>query len=544
MRLYALLLLVFTLLLAGCPKPPQDTGSTDGANGTTATPARSDYRFPLPGQITTLDPVMITDTVSDTVAHRIYSTLLKFGMDGSPSPDLAESYDVSEDGLVYTMHIRPDARFHNGEACNAEDVIYSFTRLLSPATASPRADWLGLVKGAREFNAGTADTIPGLEMVDEQTLRLTLNEPFSPFPMILCMTNLSIVPKSEIDKNPDGFGDNPVGSGPFVCREFVRGERVTLKANKDYFGTKPQIETLVFRIIEDETTRFELFKNGELEHCDLKPSKVQEVMGDPKLKAMIVGEPAQDMYALGFNCEQPPFKDNTSLRLAFNHAIDKQNIVSNVWSGLVSPQTTYVPAGMFYYWNDSPGYPHDVEKARSLLAEAGYPEGKDLPEIVLTVDTEATNRRVAEAVQHDLEQIGVKVRIETIQKSELIQKNDDGELLFFQNTWLGDYPDPDNWLWQLLDSGNFGAKGNHARWANSEFDQYVRRARVELDPAVRGELYGKAEKLAHDEAPWLPLIWKNSSTLVQPWVKGLVISKTDRTPELNHAPLEEVRLED
>jgi peptide/nickel transport system substrate-binding protein/oligopeptide transport system substrate-binding protein len=266
-------------------------------------------------------------------------------------------------------------------------------------------------------------------------------------------------------------------------------------------------------------------------------------MADPKLKAMVQGTAAMDKYSYAFNCEQPPFKDNTPLRLALNHAVDKQNIVANIWGGLVTEAKTIVPEGMFYYNAASPGYPYDVEKAKALLEQAGYPGGKGLPELVLNIDLKETNELVAEAVQEDMRKVGVSVRIEKTDWGPFLDKIYAGESLFHQSTWLTDYPDPDNWLFQLLDSGNFGGKGNTARWANSEFDNLVRQAQTELDEARRAELYKMAEDIALTEAPWLLLYWKNSSTLVQPYVHGLSVTRLDRTPQLGNSWMENVTLE-
>ncbi len=395
------------------------------------------------------------------------------------------------------------------------------------------------VKGAREYNSGESEEL-GIEAVDERNVRSTLSEPYAPFLMVLCMSNFGVVSHSGVEPDPKGFGSNPVGSGPFVFKSWERGERVTLKANRDYFAGEPKLDTVMFLVIEDEKTRFENFKAGALEHCDIPPSQISEVRNSEKLSSLIHGEPAMDMYCYGFNCEQPPFKDNTALRRALNYAVDKRNIIENIWGGLVTEQVAYVPPGMFYYWEDSQGYGYDPELARKLLEEAGYPDGEGLPELVLNIDTQLTNKFVAEAVQEDLRKVGVTVSIEVTDWGSFLPKVYAGESLFFQNTWLGDYPDPDTWLYQLLHSDNFGDAGNITRWANSEFDHFVKMAQVEMDSTQRAELYRKAEQIAFKEAPWLLLFWKNSATLVQPYVQDFEISGMDRTPQCNNVPLEEV----
>ena len=211
---------------------------------------------------------------------------------------------------------------------------------------------------------------------------------------------------------------------------------------------------------------------------------------------------------------------------------------------MVSRQKTFCPEGMFYFWGESQGFPYDPDKAEELMAKAGYPGGKGLPELTLNISVAETHKTVAEAIQEDLANLGVTVRIEMTAWSSFLEKVYAGESLLFQNTWLGDYPDPDTWLYQLLHSENFGDPGNITRWSNSEFDHLISQAQREPDQQRRAELYGMAEKIAFDEAPWLMLFWKNSATLVQPWVKGLEINRMDRTPQLNNAPIGQVWFED
>ena len=546
-NLKTILCVLALALLSACPKAPSGPGPT-GSNSSGETPKRArNYNFPLPADVKSLDPAHVTDTVSDSVAQRLFNRLVKFNTDGSVKEDLAEKYEISPDGKVYTFTLRDGVKFHNGETVTADDVIYSYSRLVDPETASERANLLFYVEGARamfEDETGKITSVSGIKKLDDRTISISLTAPYAPFLNVLCMTTFGIVPKSEVERDEKGFSSNPVGTGPFVFDSWTPDERVVLKANRTYFGHVPEIETLTFRIINDENTRFENFRNNTLEHCDIPPSKIKTVMDDPELKKLIAGEPAMDMYAYGFNCDEAPFKDNAALRQAFNYAVDKQNIIDNIWAGLVTEQRTIVPAGMFYHYDGSVGYPYDPDKAAELMVQAGYPNGEGLAPFTLNIDLQPTNKLVAEAVQEDLARIGVTVSIETTDWGPFLDKVYAGNSLFFQNTWLGDYPDPDNWLYQLLHTENFGDAGNISRWSNSRFDALVTEAQVTPDQAKRAELYRQAEEIALSEAPWLLLFWKNSSTLVQPYVQGLKITKMDRTPQLNNAPLEEVTYSD
>ncbi len=541
--------LLLCCLLTACPKPPQQAAPAPNVNGATATTEDSgpaEYRFPLPSDPPTLDPAHVTDTVSDSVCRRIYNTLVAFDTEGNIVDDLAEWHEVSPDGLTYKFKLR-EARFHNGQQVTPADVVYSYTRLVDPETHSERRNLMDYVAGVDAYAKGEVPEISGLSVaIDEsgqEYFKITLKEPYAPFLGVMCMMNFAVVPKTAIDPDPQGFSDNPKGTGPFVFSSWEKGERIVLKANRDYFLNPPKVDDLIFRIIADEKTRFENYKSGLLEHCDIPPSQISEVRKDAALASQVVGVPAMDMYAYAFNCEQAPFKDNPTLRKALNYAVDKQNIIDTIWGGMVTQQNTFVPEGMFYYWQDCPGYPYDVEKAKQLLAEAGYPDGQGLPELVLNIDIQPTNKLVAQAVQEDLRQIGVQARIESLDWGPLLEKIYAGESLFFQNTWLADYPDPDNWLFTLLHSSQFGELGNISRWANEDFDRMVSEAQVEPNEQRRSDLYRQAEGIAYEEAPWLMLFWKNNSTLVQPYVKGIAASRLDRTPQLNHAPIESVSYE-
>ena len=547
MRFLIPCLILLCCLLAACPKPPAAT--TTGGHGISAVvddSQPSEYRFPLPDDPPTLDPAHVTDTVSDSVCRRIYNTLVAFDTEGNIVNDLADWHDVSPDGLTYKFKLRK-ARFHNGQEVTPADVVYSYTRLVDPDTHSERRNLMDYVEGAEAFANGEADAVSGLAVVmdeaGEEYFKITLSKPYAPFLGVLCMVNFAIVPKSAVEPDPQGFSDNPKGTGPFVFSSWEKGERIVLKANRDYFLDPPKVDDLIFRIITDEKTRFENYKSELLEHCDIPPSQISDVRKDEALTAQVNGVPAMDMYSYAFNCEEPPFKDNPPLRKALNCAVDKQNIIDTIWGGMVTEQKTYVPDGMFYYWAECPGYKYDVEKAKQLLDEAGYPGGKGLPELVLNIDIQPTNKLVAQAVQEDLRQIGVQVRIESTAWGPFLEKVYAGESLFFQNTWLTDYPDPDNWLYSLLDSSQFGELGNISRWSNEEFDRLVEEAQVEPDEQRRADLYRLAEGLAYEEAPWLLLFWRNNSTLVQPYVKGMAISTLDRTPQLNHAPIERISYE-
>ena len=519
------------------PRPPQERASLSPFKPETV--RESVYRFPLPADPPTLDPAHVTDTVSDSVMKRLFDGLVRFDTELKIAPSIAESWIVSEDGLTYKFFLRKDVEFHNGRVVVSDDFLYSFTRILDAATRSERAQMLFLVKGAREFYEGKVKQVAGLEAPDEHTFKITLAKPYAPFLGVLAMTNFCVVPREEVEKDAEGFAQHPVGTGAFVFSSWDRDNQVVLKANRKYFRGSPKIDVLVFKITPDENTRYQMFMNGDLEHTDIPFGKMAEIMRDPTRAAMVHGVTAMDMYCYGFQTQKAPF-DNKFLRLAFNYAVDKESVIKNILESRGEWQKTYVPPGSFYFKQDSAGYPYDPEKARKYLARAGYPGGKGLAEVTLNIDQQQLSRQIAQQVQEDLRQIGVKVRLEQTDWATFLDRVYAGEPSFFQNTWLADYPDPDNWLYVLLESTQAGAQGNITRFAHSKFDHYVRLARQTVDENERAYLYGKAEDVALAAAPWLLLYWRKNLTLVQPYVKGLTITAMDRTPQLNNTPMDKV----
>jgi oligopeptide transport system substrate-binding protein len=507
------------------------------------------YRFPLPADPPTLDPMHVTDTVSDTVVRRMFNGLVKFSPKLEISPDLAEKWDVSPDGLTYKFYLRSGVKFHNGRDVTSKDFLYSFTRILDAKSASAagdlvseRAQMLFPVNGAEEFFKGKAATVAGFETPDDFTFVIRMKQRYAPFLAVLCMVDFAAVPKEEVEKDWKGFAQHPVGTGPFVFASWSHDTEIVLKANRSYWAGEVKLDAVVFKIIPDENTRYQSFLAGDLEHSDIPFGKMAEINDKPELRALVSGDTAMDMYCYGFNVEKKPF-NNKYVRLAFNHAVDKEAIVKNILEGRGTVQKNYCPPGAFYFKDSSAGYPFNLEKAKAYLAKAGYPEGRGFPEVTLNIDQQQLSRQVAAQVQEDLRQIGIKVNLEPSDWATFLDRVYAGEPSFFQNTWLADYPDPDNWLFVLLETTQAGAPGNITRFSQKQFDAYVLEARVTVDQAKRSELYSKAEDIALASAPWLMLYWRKNLTLVQPYVKGLTITAMDRTPQLNNTPLESITLE-
>ncbi len=480
------------------------------------------FDFRLATDPPTLDPALSTDTTSGAVVLKIFDGLVQFDPDTlEVIPAVAERYEISPDSKVYTFYLRDDVFFHNGRKVVAQDVKYSFERTLNPATRSPRTFVLDPLIGAEDFMTRKAETVSGIEVVDDYTVRLEIKEPFAPFLAQLCMEAASIVPREECEK--PSFKYQPVGCGPFRFVRWQRDVEVELAAFDDFYGYKPHIERIRFRIIPSVATAFEEYKAGGLDLLDqIPPGQVNRLRSqfpeDFKLW------PYLSIYYIGFNHAKSPFKDNPLLRKAFNLAVDREKICLAVKEGVSSPVAGILPPGIPGYNPDLVGYSYDPAAAARLLEEAGYPEGKGLPPITLWHNRDPRHRLIGECIQHYLKKIGVELRLKNVEWAAYLEACEEGQPLMFRMGWVADYPDADNFLYTLLHSSKVGADGNYSRYVNPDFDRLIEKARRVADPEERIDLYRKAEKLAVEDAAWLFIYYDREVALIKPSWKGLYLT--------------------
>jgi peptide/nickel transport system substrate-binding protein/oligopeptide transport system substrate-binding protein len=469
-----------------------------------------------------LDPAHSTDTTSGIVTALVFDGLVEL----DPAtlkivPAVAESWEVSEDQLTYTFHLRRGVKFHHGREVKANDFRYTFERTMHPDTASERTWVLEFIKGADEFRSGKAKKIEGVEVLDDYTLRLTQKQPYPLFLEYLYMDAANVIPREVAEKWGDDFVDHLVGCGPY---KFVRWKRyavVELEAFDDYYGGRPKIDRLEFKIIPYQDVALLKYEEGELDVLDELPTgRVRETQKNYPEEFKVW--PILGTYYIAINNEKPPFRGNVKLRQALNYAIDKQAICDAILEGVPLPAKGVLPPGIPSYNPDLRGYPYDPERAKKLLAEAGYANGEGLEELELWYNTNQAHERICIQVQNHLRAIGIKVRLRNVDWGSHLEACKSGEPKLMRAAWLADVPDPENFLYVLLHSEKIGTD-NYSRYSNPEFDKLVEKARFTADTEQRIALYRQAEKMALDDATWIFIYYYGDVMMVKPHVKGVIL---------------------
>ena len=467
----------------------------------------------LSSDITTLDPAMIVDVSGGAVSARIFNGLVRFDEESKVIPDLADSYSISRDGKRYRFSLRKGVRFHNGREFTAKDVKYSFERVLNPNTRSPRTWLFDRILGAREFMNGASPDVRGIRVLNDYTVEIEITEPFGPFLNLLAMPSACIVPSDEAVK--EGFSSNPVGTGPFTVKEWKRGRELILSASEDYFDKRPKIKGIVYRVIPEELTAIAEFESGNLDVIGVPSTEFRRYSESPKWSGLIMKSSGLNTFYLGLNCQRPPF-DDKRVRQALNYAIDRERILGTILEGRAELAAGSIPPLLLKGGNK--GYGYDPEKARALLKEAGLEKGFGF-RIYQGVDQDTAD--IMEVVQQYLKEIGVDAEIVQLEWSAFKDAINKGEADSFWLSWKADYPDPENFLFPVFHSSNWGAAGNRARFKDPHIDKIIEDAQREPDEEKRKALYLEAERMTIEEAPWVFFWHKNDYTIYQPWVDGI-----------------------
>jgi peptide/nickel transport system substrate-binding protein len=494
------------------------------------------FRYNEQTGIATLDPAFAKNQSIIWAVHQLYNTLVETDQELNIVPSLAKSWEVSGDRRTYIFHLRTDVFFHDNDAfpggkgrrMNAHDIVFSLHRIMEKNTAS---------SGAWIFN-NRVNEADAFRAMDDSTFRLQLIRPFTPILGLLSMQYCSIIPAEVVKKYGKDFRSHPCGTGPFQFSNWEEGQALILLKNPNYFerdsiGNRlPYLDAIKTTFYDNKATEFLLLTQGKLDFTnDLDASFKDEVLNKKgELKKDWMGKIRLSKHAylnteyLGMLVDSTnPLVRNSPLRMrnirqAINYSIDRRKMMMYLRNSIGIPaESGFIPAGLPAYDTAAvKGYRYNPAKARQLLAEAGFPGGRGLPEIkLLTVPIYSD---LGSFIARQVEEVGIKVQVEVIQKSLLLEQTAKSQALFFRASWIADYPEAENYLSVFY--GKNPAPPNYTRYKNPAFDQLYEKALLEDVDSLRNRLYQQMDQLVIHDAPVVPLWYDEVIHLVNNNISG------------------------
>ncbi len=473
----------------------------------------------LGGDPITLDPAQAGDAGSATYIVEVFSGLVTLDKDLKIQPDLAESWEISPDGKVYTFKLRKNALFHDGRPVTAEDFKYSLDRAakLGQTTSAVSEAFLGDIVGAKDVTRGRADSVSGVKVVDSSTLQISIDAPKSYFLAKLTYPTAFVVDKAQVESNPRNWTRKPNGTGPYKIVEWRLNERIILQANDRFYNGAPSVKRVVYNLAGGSSlTQYE---NGEIDVSGIGINDIERVQSsrDPLSKEYVTGQNLSISY-IAFNTKVAPF-DDPKVRQAFAMAIDREQITRVVLKNLLPVANSIMMPGLPGYDKDAKALPFDPAGAKRLLAESKYKDARGLGQITMTevgggasagFDTQAI-------IQMLKDNLGVEVSIAQTEVAAFYDDLDRGKLQMWNSGWIMDYPDPEDIIDLLFYSKS---RKNEAHYENAAFDGIVEQARTEQDVTKRLKMYQDGEQILINDAVWVPLYFGKDHFVVKPYVKG------------------------
>lgn len=503
------LLMALVLTLSFCIQPAMAERSGGTLN----------YMAPYGGDLFGLDPHKSTRYQDFLVGMNIHRTLYSWDAKQSkPVPELAESYTVSDDGMVYTYKLRKNVKFHHGKPMTAEDVIWSYNRISSMKDpVSPNARYLRVIKGAQEVEEGKADTISGLKKIDDYTIELTVANPVDPA-YLLWIPGTAILPKDKVEELGDAYTTNPVGCGPFKFEKWVKGSEVIMTRFDDYYVEgKPYLDKVRFQIMGEAAARDLAFKAKELDATIVGAVHYAEYKNNPEISKNMIEVAEMFTRVGGFNPSFKPLSDKR-VRQAINYAIPTDLIIKKFLKGKAFPARGYLPTTSPAFDPAIKKYEYDPEKAKALLKEAGYENGFTIEQAIGT-SNKSWGTGVYEAALPYLKKVGIILKIQQMEGAAMAEHIRKGDYQMF--IWsLTSGPDPLESL-ERFKSDVTMEGGNYVGYNNAEFDKHLTAAAESKDPAAKIESIKKAEKVFVEDAPFWFFNYNKAAMAHQPWVHGL-----------------------
>ncbi len=523
--------------------------------GVDFSPGQSVLRLPMNSNPPTLDPVQITDTLSDAVGRKLFNGLVRYDADLQPAPDLAERWAWDDTTRSYTFHLRRGVLFHNGREMKAHDVKYSWERLLDP-TVSRYMQILELVDGAKEKieSEGRLPDTRGLQVLDDYTFRVRLTETCPTFLMQIGMVNASVIPREAVEEaeaDKSTFGRRPVGTGLFKLARWDENSRLVLKRHDAYFGGRPPLDGVIFKVVPSPPMRLARFLKGHFDVSDIPFNELKRMTEQHRdlicrrdyLRTSYVGMTMNRADKEGVYTPTLLAR-NPKVRQAINAAINRKHLCETILTGRSKPAQSILPPGMPGHDPQRISWVYDPARARQLLTEAGYPQGQGLEKITFLYQNDPDIKKLVLAIHYDLTSVGIPVELQSLDWAAFLDRVDKNPPDLFLISWVADYNDPDNFLYLLFHSKQW-TDNNRVRYGNPEVDRLLERGRSIMDPKERMALYRRAEGLILDDLPWAILENRTNVLMVHPWVKGVRENLTamDSGPGLNYVNFMNVDLE-
>lgn len=458
--------------------------------------------FTIGNDISNMDPAQMNDIESAQVAAQVYEGLVRFKHGAvDVEPCLASSWDVSADGLTWDFHLRPEVRFQDGSACDADAVVFSVMRQMDeehPAHVRGRMRYAKLLFG--DASSTESALVKSVDAVGTGTVRFTLHRPYMPFLQNLAMTQASIVSPQAWKTLGGDINTTMVGTGAFRLKRYSRDQRIELTRNNQYWGPRARLAGVQFQVLRDPSTRMNSVRRGDSDVITgIEPYSLELLESDKGVT--VLSEPSMNLGYIGMNCNVPPF-DNPRVRLALCYAVDREFLTDVLFNRTSIVATGIIPPGMLGYDENRLGWPYNPDRARELLKEAGFENG-----FKVTFSTHNRARIyspvgvvMVERIQQDLAAVGVTAVIDQMEFPTFLERQKSRQYQMANGGWISDNGDPDNFLFELV-----GREDNSLNYKNPEATRLMRQATTEQDQEKRAALYRKAEALVAEAPPMVPL---------------------------------------
>ncbi len=500
-----LIVLLCSLLLVSC-QPAQEA------------PATAEGKLNLYGvDPYTLDPAVSSEMTSHQYIMHLYGGLVRPDDDLNPAPDIAQRWQLSNDGRTYTFYIREDVRFQNGRGVKAEDVKYSWQRACDPDTGSlTAATYLGDIVGVTEVLAGRSEEISGVRVIDDYTLQVTIDAPKSYFLSKLTYPTAFVVDRANVESGGEWWRE-PNGTGPFKLSRWDENNSLVLERNELYYGELAKVNSVVFQLWGG--VPMNMYETGKIDVTGVSIYYIDKVMdkSGPFYNEMAV-VPELSFFYIGFNCSKPPF-DDVNIRRAFCQAVDKDKMVSLVFKNMVQRAEGILPPGMPGFNKKLSGLDYDINEARDLIKASKYGDISKLPSITITTTGWGglVSQELEAIIQEWRYNLGVEVEVRQLEPQRFLYYLKEEKDEMYHIGWIADYPHPQDFLDVLFHSD---ADNNYGEYTNSEVDALLEMAGVEQNIKRSLALYQQAEQKLVEDAACLPLWFGQNYILVKPYIEG------------------------